>query len=163
MYFKNPTGKIKFHSRKVARINKQALSTQEEIEQSINSRRKVKFSALVCCGYCNELPQAWVLKTTKVYSLIVSLSRNLKSSSLGQHHGGSRATLFLEALGENPFPASSSFHAASSPQCLALWSRCPSFACQSFLCFSFLRMLVMASEAPLNTPGSSLSISRSST
>lgn len=104
----------------MAGVNKQAFSTQEEIEQSINSSRNVKLSALVCCGYCNESPQGWVLKTTKVYSLIVSLSRNLKSSSLGQHHGGSRATLFLEVLGENPTPASSSFHAASSPQCLAL-------------------------------------------
>lgn len=110
LYLKNPGEKIKFHSRKTARDNKQSFSTQEEKERSTNTRKQVKSSAFVCSGCCKESPQAWVLKTTKNDSLIVLESRNLKSVSLGRHHGAGRAMLPLEAQGENPSPASSSVY-----------------------------------------------------
>ena len=46
---------------------------------------------------------------TEIYPLTVLEARNLKSVPLGQNQDVSRAILPLEALGENPFLASSGF------------------------------------------------------
>lgn len=44
-----------------------------------------------------------------MHSLITVQARSLKSVSLGQNEGVDRAVLPLEALGKNPFLASSTF------------------------------------------------------
>lgn len=68
-----------------------------------------------------------------MYYFIVLEDRSLKPVSLRQNQGVDRATLPLEALGENPFLASSSFwwllyslaHGSITPGCLMRWqSRC---------------------------------------
>lgn len=64
---------------------------------------------LVFCGHCNKLPKIWWPKTVETYSLTVLEARSSKSVSLGQNQSVSRAALPLETLGDNLFPASSSF------------------------------------------------------
>lgn len=64
---------------------------------------------LVSYGCHNKLPQTWWLKTVEIYSITLLETRSLKSASLGQNQGIYRAAFPPETLGENSFPASSTF------------------------------------------------------
>lgn len=69
----------------------------------------LNMGVLVSYYCCKKLPQIWWPKTPHMYSLTVLEVRRQKSVSLDWNQGVSRASIPLGALGENLFPASSSF------------------------------------------------------